>query len=172
MLKGILLITLLLVCAPCLAGINVSILGGTQVTLPQPRTITLAGDALLLKYDNWYMYQDNLNPKTVYPSIDLSGIIAAFFTAVFEPRTRKNLPAEWLSTLAKGQAQLFNIDYDEIKRWHIGEANVYAFFNEAANDGNVFIICNKSVQRIEISGSETEYRSFVQSIFRVAHVAE
>lgn len=171
MFRNLLFIVLLALPFGCFASIHVRVMGGANVRMAQPETITLAGDALLLKYDGWYFYQDNLDPTRVYSSVDLSGVLGEFFKTVFDPSKCKLLPAQWLCTLAEGQAESLHIEGSSLKHWHSADVTFYAFYESETGAGNVFIIYKESVQRIKVKGSEAAFNSLIKKLSGGVHAA-
>ncbi|MBQ0783639.1 MAG: hypothetical protein KBT66_05335, partial [Amphritea sp.] len=71
-----------------------------------PNLIFHSGETLLVKYDDWSFTHEDIDPKTIYQGIDLSGLEHDYIESLFVPEMREDFPS-WLAALSMEQAESF-----------------------------------------------------------------
>ncbi|WP_296059296.1 hypothetical protein [uncultured Amphritea sp.] len=128
-----------------------------------PILIYHSGDTLLVKFDSWSFTHEDIDPKTIYQGIDLSGLERDFIESLFVPERRKDFPS-WLAALSTEQAESLHHKNADINIKDIKNIKLYSSYLAKLNEGNIFILEERSVHRIQVKGDIEFYKGLLESI--------
>lgn len=134
-----------------------------RLDLPDAISIAHSGE-LLLKYPDWNLSHETLNPKTFYPSVDLTGLLGTYVRNIFEPKDGE-LP-KWLQVMAKEQSIAFNSTDNNKSQFSAGVFTVYTVFDSDNNIGHVFLIADDYVSHFNVLSNKEKFLDFVGIIKR------
>lgn len=134
-----------------------------QLQYDAPQLISHTADTLIVKYKNWSFMHELVNPKNMYPRIDLSGIERIYLHSIFDAKEKEKLP-KWLGSLAEEQAQLFGVRKDNVRRKNVAGSEIVAVFNSAHSSSHIYIFEELKIHHIEIHGDEKMLSDVIENI--------
>lgn len=134
-----------------------------QMKYDQPLLISHTEDTLIFKYSDWRLIHEVVDPKNVYPKIDLSGMDRLFFLSIFDAEQRKKLP-KWLSALAEEQAIEFGVKDNNVKRSKIGIAEIVSVYNDEKGYAHAYLFEEVKIHHFVIYGDKSKFDNVVSSI--------
>ncbi|PIE41162.1 MAG: hypothetical protein CSA49_04850 [Gammaproteobacteria bacterium] len=134
-----------------------------QLNYGDPKLISHSENFLIVKYKDWSFMHEIVNPKNIYPKIDLTGMEQTYLRTVFGIEDVNTLP-QWLIVLAKEQAQLFGIKKNNIKRKNIGESVLVAVYNSELSSAHVYIFEALKIHHIVVRGNESRLSNVLDNI--------
>lgn len=127
-----------------------------KLKLSSPTLLAHSGDLLTLKYDNWRMTHEVLDPTRFVPAVDLTGVEHEFIERIFNPEVESTLP-QWLQALAHESAKSLTPKGSLIESVKVGQSSVYSAYHLNEPYGVIFILENESIHKVEVFG---EYAAF------------
>ena len=156
-----LLVTLFL-STGCLAA-DLVISDKLLVKYKAPKLIAHTSNSLIVKYNNWWFSHEVVDGERMYPGMDLSDQLPVFIRSMFDAKTRKKLSPE-LSLLSEEQANAFGITEGNVKREKRGAAELMAVYDEKSKRGDIYVIEERMIQHVEVSGSAAEFAELMGNI--------
>jgi len=134
-----------------------------KVEYPSPVLIGHIGGSLVVKFKDWSFSHENLDPKTFYHRIDLTGIENEFIKSIFNRKHKSNLP-EWLINISAKISEGMGNDPHSVQSLKLGKAEIYAGYNSKMEQGQVFILDDLTIHKIAMSGSKEKFTLMVKNI--------
>jgi len=129
----------------------------------EPKLIAHTSNSLIIKYNNWWFSHEVVDGEKMYPGMDLSDQLPVFIRSMFDAKIRKSLAPE-LSLLSEEQAKAFGITEDNVKREKRGTAELMAVYDEKSKRGDIYVIEERMIQHVEISGNAAEFAELMGNI--------
>lgn len=129
----------------------------------QPNLISHSSNTLILKYDDWVVSHQLVDPKTVYTRIDLSGIEEQYIKSLFLPEIRNTFP-EWLQSLSAEQALQFDLPVAAVTQKQVGNAKLIGTYSKKNGEGYLYIFDKAAIHQFRVIGSEQQYQQIIESI--------
>ncbi|HEB93679.1 MAG TPA: hypothetical protein ENI94_09495, partial [Gammaproteobacteria bacterium] len=153
--SGILFVFALMFSSVCFSGTLV-LSYKLQVDYPEPLLISLSGESLIFKYKDWSFLYDTVNPKTIYQSVDLTGVEKKFIRSFFDTKIRSQLP-EWLAALSKEQVKVFGITPANIKKTKVGPIDIIGYYDEKDRSGHFYVFEELATRHFAIYGTKNNF---------------
>jgi len=134
-----------------------------KVEYPSPVLIGHISGSLVIKYKDWSFSHNDLDPKTFYHRVDLTGIENEFIKSMFDPKHQSKLP-EWITHISGKIAEGMGNDPDSTLSRKLGKAHIYGGYSSKMKQGQVFIIDELTIHNIAISGDKEKFTSLVNNI--------
>ncbi len=129
----------------------------------QPNLTSHSSNTLILKYDDWVVSHQLVDPKTVYARVDLSGIEEQYIKSLFLPEIRNTFP-EWLQALSEEQARQFGLPENSMTQEQVGNAELIGTFSKKNGEGYLYIFDKTAIHHIRVIGSEKQYQQIIENI--------
>ena len=156
------LFTSLCISSFCLAG-DLVISNKLMLQYSSPKLIVHTQNSLIIKYKEWWFAHEIVDSSTLYAGIDLSDNLSLFIRSIFNKDLRKSLPDD-LAQLSKTQAHVFGVSPETIGTKQLSTAEVIHVFDPHSKKGNIFIIEELQVHRIDASCTQDEFKNIVSNI--------
>lgn len=156
-------VSLLLISISCSAQSELILAENLKMNIEPVQTISHTEDMLILVYEDWRVAHEVMDPKWIYPGVDLSGMEKVYVRSLFEPQAREDLPA-WLAVLSKEQAETFGIDQKSVVKRTIGEALLLAAYDPGGAQGEIFVIDGKRIHHFQVLGQEKEFDGVIKRL--------
>jgi hypothetical protein len=156
------LLALCLFATGCMAG-NLVLSRNLALDYPEPELISHTRTALILKYEDWVLSHEIVDPENFYPGVDLSGNTESFIRAFFMEDVRPSLAPE-LREMAVKQREAFEISDPDVYRDTLGEFDILGGYSEVHGLGHLYIFDQAAIHHIVIKGNEARYKEVANSI--------
>ena len=130
----------------------------------QPEEISHADRLLIFKYQDWYFSHQNVDPKTMYRGVDLTGLLQDFIRSMFDQDARKALPAGWLEELSREQSAAFGIKDGNSGLIKKGFGSLYHMFNQEEGRGEIFILEENQTHWLQVHSSKEKFQELIENI--------
>ena len=134
-----------------------------QMEYASPELLSHTENTLIFKYKSWSFVHEVVDPKNIYPKIDLTGIDRIFLHAIFERSQMNKLPG-WLKALAKEQADQFGVKSDNVKHLKVGDAEIIGVYDKKKRSANVYLFEKLKIHHFVIYGSEQNFQDLINGI--------
>ncbi len=157
-------VLVILVCfMPIYASAQKLIISSTlSLELMEPDFISHAGELLVFKFKHWSVSHENIDPKRMYPNVDLSGTLKPYLRSVFTDM-EQNLP-RWLEVMAKDQANALGVDVSKAIHKRTGAYELLAAYNTLKRQGDIYIFETHQVHRLTVLGSMEDFKRTINKI--------
>ncbi|WP_250655756.1 hypothetical protein [Alkalimarinus coralli] len=162
-LTTVLFILLTLVFSPASFSKELILSANLAMDYPDPTLISHTRSSLIFKYDNWSFVHEVVDPKSIYKSIDLTGIDQVFLISIFDKTKRDSLPS-WLAALSKDQAKEFNVTPTSVEKSAIGKAKITSVYDEERQSAQLYIFEELMTHHITVYGSKEKLDLVKRSI--------
>ncbi len=146
----------------CIAA-NLVISDKLAISYSKPNVIAHTQNSLILKYEDWWFSHEIVDGEAMYPGMDLTEHLPKYIRSIFDAKIRKSLSPE-LSALSEEQAKVFGVTRDNIKREKRGVAELIAIYDVKSKRGDVYVIEERMIQHMELSGSEAKFAELISNI--------
>jgi len=153
------LVLFVLVCSNAISQ-TLIVSSSLKLDVEPASSVLHSGETLILKYSDWTLSHQILNPKTFYKKVDLTGISHEFVMHMFN-KGMKDLP-EWLMKLAKEQADTFAINQNSTVRFNLKTSEVMSVYDNDMQQGNIFILEPSYINHFQLIGSKARFQSFLE----------
>lgn len=134
-----------------------------SVDYETPAILAHSGDQVIFKYDDWSFSHSVVNPKTLYPAVDLTGLDHDFIVSIFVPASRNSLPP-WLALLAQEQAHTFGLELGKVKVKTLSGGTIYAIYSMEAKEGNIFVLEEQKIHHFQMLGAQVAFQRLLNNI--------
>lgn len=134
-----------------------------EIHYPTPVLISHTSTVLLVKFDDWVLSHQVVDPTSIYPQVDLSGIEDTYIQSIFKPEVRNTLP-KWLRVLSEEQAVEFGLPDGGVTQRKVGEFEILGTYSEKHGSGYLYIFDRAAVHYLTVQGTQDHYRDIVDSI--------
>ncbi len=148
--------------ARCIAA-NLVISDKLTISYSKPNVIAHTQNSLILKYEDWWFSHEIVDGKGMYRAMDLTEHLPQFIRSIFDVKIRKSLSPE-LSALSEEQANVFGVTRDNVMREKRGVAELMAIYDVKSKRGDVYVIEERLIQHVEVSGSEAKFVELISNI--------
>ena len=146
----------------CMAA-NLVISDKLEIFYSKPNVIAHTQNSLILKYEDWWFSHEIVDGEEMYPDMDLTDHLPQYIRSMFDAKIRKSLSPE-LSALSEEQAKVFGATGDNVKRERRGVAELMAIYDVKSKRGDIYVIEERMVQHVEVSGSEAKFVELISNI--------
>ncbi len=146
----------------CIAA-NLVISDKLAISYSKPNIIVHTQNSLILKYEDWWFSHEVVDGERVYPGMDLTEHLPQFIRSIFNAKIRKHVSPE-LSALSEEQAKVFGVTRDNVMREKRGVAELMAIYDVKSKRGDVYVIEERMIQHVEVSGSEAKFVELISNI--------
>ena len=130
----------------------------------QPENISHSWRTIIFKYPDWYFSHEIVDPKTMYPRIDLKGLLQDYIRSMFDEEARNKLPASWLEELAREQSAAFGIKGGNAELMKKGFGELYHMFNQEEGRGEIFILEENQTHWLQVHSSKEQFQELIENI--------
>lgn len=156
-------LTLLLALSTCAAANNLVLSQDLRMDYPDPILISHTSSMLLIKYDDWTLSHQLVDPAAIYGNIDLTGLEKTFLQSIFLPNVRSTLP-QWMQVLSEDQAAEFGLPEGTVTHQQIGEFDLLGTYNPVHGSGYLYLFDREAIHHFVVMGSETHYKDVISRI--------
>lgn len=155
--------TLLLALSPYAGANNLVLSQDLEMDYATPKLITHTSSVLFIKYDDWTLSHQVVDPTSIYTNIDLSGVEKQFLHSVFLPDVRSSLP-RWMRVLSEEQASEFGLPDGAVTNQQVGDFQLLGTYSSTHNAGYIYLFDRAAIHQFVVLGSEAHYRDVINSI--------
>ena len=134
-----------------------------QMEYTSPKLLSHTEDTLIFKYKDWSFVHEVVNPKNIYPMINLTGVDRIFLHSIFEKSEREKLP-DWLKILAKDQARQFGVKSDNVTRLKVGDADIVGVYDKNNRAANIYLFEKLKIHHFVMYGDEQHFKGLIHDI--------
>jgi len=134
-----------------------------MIDYPEPILISHTQTSLILKYNDWSLTHEIVNPKGIYQFADLTGVTEKFIISIFDEGVRKTLPS-WLAALSSDQANAFSITRQNTKKQLVGSTKILSVYDEKRSNGYLYLIEKLKIHHIVVHGSVLNFNMIINNI--------
>lgn len=156
------LILLLLSTSACANTLVIS--SKFKINYENPELISHSTNTLTLKYKPWYLFHQIVDPKNMYPGIDLTGLEHAFIKKIFSDQPDASLPS-WINTLADAQRKELAFS-SQIKpqKFEKNNALLLGSYSDLHQTGYLYLLEKQTIHQITVVGNEKHFNSVINWI--------
>jgi len=135
-----------------------------KIEHPAPNLSIHTRSGLIVKYTDEKLFMHVIvEPKNVYPKIDLTGKAELYIRSIFDEEKRGKLSKE-LADLSKEQADQFGVTPNNVYRSKVGNSDAIAVYNSSDKKGQIFVFEEFTIHQIYTHGSKEDHDQFLHSI--------
>ncbi|WP_369601299.1 hypothetical protein AAIA72_16055 [Hahella sp. SMD15-11] len=125
-----------------------------RIELDAPLTLAHSERMLIMKYSDWSLMHEVVNPAEMYTQINLTGIERDYIIAMFDPQKRRHLPG-WLAALADEQARILGIEKGHVNRTDAGDVSIYSVYDPERQVGHLYVFEPLKIHHLIMQGPES-----------------
>ncbi len=144
---------------------TLSLSGTLNIEVDPPEAILHSGSMLLLKYNDWTLSHEVIDPKNYLGAVDLTGNLKPYIRSLFGYKNQRI--ADWLLYIANKQEKILGLDKADAEQFNITSSEVLAIYNQGRNQGEIFILEDLQVHKIDIVGSKKWFDKFLDQLRRL-----
>jgi len=159
--KSLLLLLVSFFCSHSFSN-NLSLSQTLALSFESPIEFLHSHDTLFIRYNDGVITHQNLLPNGMYQDLDLTGYFKPFVRSIFGYTVE--LPQE-IKKASVEQGKAFGVKQDNVLNKEMGHAELFAVYSEEYKQGNIFIIENNLIQKIQtLDMNEKKFIEVFESI--------
>lgn len=126
-----------------------------------PHKVAHNGNLIILKFDDFVLTHEIVDPKDFIPTVDLTGNTETFMSSLFDIKTRQELPI-WLAKLSESTSASFNIQSKNTSIEDLGKIKLYFSYNDNEEHGVILILNGGEVHWFSVMGEKNDFNNIVK----------
>jgi hypothetical protein len=134
-----------------------------KLEYPTPLMISHTQSRLIIKYEKTAISHNIVNPKNMYPNIDLSGYQKDYIYTLFDKKINNKLP-ESIEVLALKQKEIMGLNNLKGILKSTSTYELLASFDKNQRIGHIFIIQEANIHHLAVDGDQDYLYKIIDGI--------